>query len=952
MKQYLRYIIKNTVLALAVTLASSLPAEAQQIRAALSHYSTDDGLCSNAVSDIQQDGYGYIWVATWNGLSRFDGFSFYNYKTGGQSRVPLLHNRILDMKIDGMQNVWMRMYDNRVFVLQRSTDRIINPFKDVSGYKELRSSHKLTATHNGDILIIIDGVGIYRMHSTRDSISKRLISTEKYNITSIVEGYKDDMWVGTNKGIHQLNTSNEQIDNVGIMENESITCMFSNGYNIYAGTESGKVVECAYGEDPNILLDTGVSLRTIYKDSNGHLWFATDKQGISRLDATTGLIKDYQQVVTVPEYDQHTAMVTEIGGRIWVNMNHGGFGYYNRETDEIEYFHNNPLNTWELSNTLTSFLALQEGVIWEATSRKGLDKLEILKKTIRHFPFFETGGDQSINETRALYHDAKRKITIMGNKKGCLKITDGFNHHYINDVGGTGDFGRVYGIDRDSKGNYWISTKGTGLIRMTPTANGYQYKRYRTIANHPMWLNNENVYCTVEDKQGNIWIATYGGGVNILTKDAKGREVIVNCNNSIRHYPNNEYQKVRTLALDKRGRVWAGTTDGIIIMWKNGNRINFQRVEDNEEVEYNLNSKDIIVLKCDSKGTMWVGTNGGGLSHCLNTDANEDYHFETLGNAEGLPSEEIKSITFEKNDNLWFATDHVLCSYDKQRKVLSTYTIQDGVDDCICSEGAAITTARGNIIFGTQKGYYVVDKKKLTGAGGLFLKLQLTDFYYNDELQSPRLSDKFSHYVPDSKEVRMPDHSCRFAFRFASLNYQLQHRVHYQYLLEGYDSHWQTATKERMATYENIPTGTYKFRVRASLIESPEKFDERVITVVIPPTFLLSTSAIWIYIVLVVLGGVAYLLWKQKRLAEELDANGHNTADRNDNGNASAADGNASAADGNASAADGDASASDGNASAADSNGAAQETGADADDVIVIDADDIIVVEDEDANKS
>ena len=134
-----------------------------------------------------------------------------------------------------------------------------------------------------------------------------------------------------------------------------------------------------------------------------------------------------------------------------------------------------------------------------------------------------------------------------------------------------------------------------------------------------------------------------------------------------------------------------------------------------------------------------------------------------------------------------------------------------------------------------------------------------------------------------------------------------------------------------MATYENIPTGTYKFRVRASLIESPEKFDERVITVVIPPTFLLSTSAIWIYIVLVVLGGVAYLLWKQKRLAEELDANGHNTADRNDNGNASAADGNASAAD---------------------SNGAAQETGAADDDVIVIDADDIIVVEDEDANKS
>ncbi|MDY5767629.1 MAG: two-component regulator propeller domain-containing protein, partial [Alloprevotella sp.] len=99
----------------------------QQFQASLSHYSTENGLCSNAVSDIKQDGYGYIWIATWNGLSRFDGFNFFNYKTGGQSRVPLLHNRISDLTIDGMQNVWMRMYDGRVFMLDRSTDRIINP---------------------------------------------------------------------------------------------------------------------------------------------------------------------------------------------------------------------------------------------------------------------------------------------------------------------------------------------------------------------------------------------------------------------------------------------------------------------------------------------------------------------------------------------------------------------------------------------------------------------------------------------------------------------------------------------------------------------------------------------------------------------------------------------------------------------------------------------------------
>ena len=90
-------ITKKLIFTLAIAINITSSAVAQQLQASLSHYSTDDGLCSNAVSDIKQDGYGYIWIATWNGLSRFDGYDFYNYKTGGQSRVPLLHNRISEI---------------------------------------------------------------------------------------------------------------------------------------------------------------------------------------------------------------------------------------------------------------------------------------------------------------------------------------------------------------------------------------------------------------------------------------------------------------------------------------------------------------------------------------------------------------------------------------------------------------------------------------------------------------------------------------------------------------------------------------------------------------------------------------------------------------------------------------------------------------------------------------
>ena len=94
------------------------------------------------------------------------------------------------------------------------------------------------------------------------------------------------------------------------------------------------------------------------------------------------------------------------------------------------------------------------------------------------------------------------------------------------------------------KGNYWIATKGTGLIKMTPNGKGgYSYKRYRKGNNY--CLNDDNTYCSIEDNEGNIWVATYGGGVNVITKDRNGTEIVVNCNNMMKHYPANEFKKVR-----------------------------------------------------------------------------------------------------------------------------------------------------------------------------------------------------------------------------------------------------------------------------------------------------------------------------------------------------------------------------------------------------------------------
>ena len=150
------------------------------------------------------------------------------------------------------------------------------------------------------------------------------------------------------------------------------------------------------------------------------------------------------------------------------------------------------------------------------------------------------------------------------------------------------------------------------------------------------------------------------------------------------------------------------------------------------------------------------------------------------------------------------------------------------------------------------------------------LKLKITDFFINGEIQSPRLNDNYTEYPAESKSITLPSRNSVFSFRFAALNYQLQHRVHYQYMLEGYDEDWQNAGKDRMATYSNVRSGTYKFKVKAFLLESPDKYDMRTIEVIVPKYFIFSRTVMWIILIVIFFGGTYLLTRLRKRIYKKL----------------------------------------------------------------------------------
>jgi ligand-binding sensor domain-containing protein/AraC-like DNA-binding protein len=835
---------------------------AQELKAQLFHYTPADGLTSNSISDIIQDKYGYIWIATWNGLNRYDGYSFTNYTTGKASGIPFLHNRIFKLSPDKYGNIWMEMYDGRVFVLIRKTDRIVNAF---TGHQanDIITERPVFCSPSGKSYMIIKNKGIFQMYFDAGNIKSKFIHIQRRTVNQIVFDNKGNLWLSTDNGLICMDEKSGKIKKVHWMS-ENITSVSYKKNHIYAGTKSGKLLVIVNGVVEKTIKELQEKdVTSVYMDDFGLLWFSTEKEGISRLNTKTGQIKSFAQTVNERELDLHGGRFTEAGGLLWASMTHGGFGYYQRATDRFSYFYNSPENSWNLSNTVPTYLSLPEGVIWMSTIKRGLEKLEILKERIK-LEVPEPGSRlYGVNEIRAMLQDDNGDVWT-GNKAGMLCINrHGKIKRYDHD--GTGrKFGRIYGLMKDSRNRYWMSTKGNGLYLITKNGEDLTFTNYKYDANNHYSLSSNNVYITEEDKYGNIWVATYDGGINLISKDKNGKTVFYNYKNKMHSYPHESYLKARTLAADNNGNVWAGTSDGILIFRYENGIVHIKKIRSSEKEGSELGSNDIVQIKKDNKGVVWIATNGGGLCRTDGMDDNGDWKFRTYGSKEGLPSDEIRGITFDKLGNVWFTTDQQLCSYDIRTHLFTIYSIQDGVGNVMCSEGAAITMKDGKMLFGTLNGYYIVDRTKLVNEQGSTLKLQITDFLINDELISPRLNDIYNYYIPESKMVKIPNRTSVFAFKFISLNYQLQHRVHYQYKLEGYDKQWRNADVSRIATYSDVPAGTYTFKVKAFLLESPDKYDIKTITVIVPPYLLASTMALWIYLVLFITGIMGFVYHKKR----------------------------------------------------------------------------------------
>jgi signal transduction histidine kinase/DNA-binding response OmpR family regulator len=315
--------------------------------------------------------------------------------------------------------------------------------------------------------------------------------------------------------------------------------------------------------------------------------------------------------------------------------------------------------------------------------------------------------------------------------------------------------------------------------------------------------------------------------------------------NSFSKYPEyGQYMEVRNIIEDTDGRMWVGTSDGLMSFegdFDSSDDINFEIYRNN----LNINNDDIYCLYKDKNDQIWVSVFGGGLNRLIKYDKEKRLPlFESYGLKSGINSDVVLSIVEDNYDNLWLSTEMGISRFNLSSKMFRNFNKYDGFPSIKMEEGSAMRCNDGTIWFGSKEGILQFDPQKIT----------TNKIDYPTYIVDIKVSNKdFDEWNTDSISVKYLDNitlkhnQSMFTIEFAALNYYSQNHISYRYILEGYEKEWHFNGKNRIASYTNVPPGEYLFKVRTIDDANPVLVSERALRIKILPPWWKSTGAYIVY---------------------------------------------------------------------------------------------------------
>lgn len=829
------------------------------------NYTTLDGMTHDRVADIYTDSRGFVWICTWYGVSRFDGYSFCNFSTVPADFSPLSHHRFVSVSEDSNGHLWFTTYNFHVYRLNRFTEQFEDVVSLVDGVdsKHYRSSHCLHDGQGGT-WVAIAGTGVVRFADQADASPVRVDTFFDApvlggDVSAMYIDDRDNAWIAVDDGQLNFVDAARRREVRTVCETAAPAFAFaadeahvycatpravvradksgsgaavlpcrsadltaiaadSAGRRVYAGSRTGELFRVT-DDRLTVLSPKGPRprrIRGLAADSHGILWVTSPEAGITRYDPARDDYKHFVQEPYTVSYNADTiTKIAEGSGRLWIKMNKYGFGYYDRAKDRVEPFYNDPkLPNCQMTNAVVRF-DVHDDVLWLSTYyERGLRKAVILEQQADVFTLDSDLPNELSGEIRALMNDRRGRMWV-GTRDGELLCFDtDMNEVYRHPVTRRGGLGMIYTLKEDAAGRIWVGTKGEGLYRMTPEGKGYAVTHFVHSDADDHSLSDDQIYCIEEDEQGRIWVATYGGGINILEDPSGSR--FVHAGNQLVNYPLDEAGRVRWLLCDREDRMFAATVDGLLVFDPGANfrQMRFRLIQKIPGDATSLGNNDIIHMLKDAQDRIWLATFGGGLNLIDGYDAQGAPYFRCYDKTCGLSSNICMALTQDKQGELWVSTHNAVSRFDPRRELFSNYPLYDNMRNAIFSEATALTSVRGDVLFGSGRQLYRFDPEKMR-ASKIDYNLRFTGLDVRNKAVVPGRRSPLGESISEASTVRLPYNFSNFRMDFAALNYAVQHVVGYMYKLEGYDRDWNVVGPTNRASYSNLPIGHYRFHVRA-----------------------------------------------------------------------------------------------------------------------------------------
>ncbi len=814
-------------------------------------YTTDQGLSQNMVDCMLKDSKGFMWIGTWNGLNRFDGYNFTIFKQSPNERYSISNNFIYSLVEDRYGNIWV------------GTSYGLNVY--------LHDENKFVAYY-------------HQSDNDQSIISDR--------VNSIVADKNGDIWIGTDKGADKLVISNKngKIDNFRHYSSDPANKNSLVGNNIYYiyedlignlwfGTDNGlsqyirtRNQFINYQDnppDPSSLSENNV--HAIFQDDTNTIWVGTNF-GLSRLNIQTGKFISYLNDPGNPKSLVHNAIYCidkDLNGNLLIGTL-GGLSIYNRENDNFTNYRHHLNSTYGLNNEfINCILPDKEGNIWIGTERGGINVYSIYQKNFE-FLEHEPGNENSLSHktVNSIWEDDEN--IWIGTAGGGLdkynKKNESFTHfrNIANDANSLASnfITSIYG---DKSGNLWVGSWGGGLQKLTPkNVKTGKFIHFRQ-ATGSSGLINDYVSSIIEDKWGNLWIGTLGG----LDKYIPG-------NNLFEHttvkYGNKSVNQVGCLQFDEKNNLWVGTIRGLFkISPSTGQEI----LPETCKLKYfvnqpgnntSLSGNYVISICLDSKNNLWFGTYGNGINKLIIDPNTKVESFVNYNESDGLADNIVYGILEDYSGRLWLSTDNGLSCFDTTRLTFRNYYASDGLQSNQFYWSAYYKNNKGKLYFGSMNGLNAFYPDKITESKSTPSTV-VTDFkIYNESVvvgkeYNGRLV--LNKCITSTDQIILSYKSREISFEFSALDFDQPDKIRYSYKMLNFDEHWTNVpANRRFASYTNLKGGDYVFMVKAINKDGlSDALPYKLKLKIIPPFW----ATLWFKIVTVILLVGFILLYVQYR---------------------------------------------------------------------------------------